>query len=212
MANHVHFSVNFHQINDAAKAKLKEMFGRIREDAPHNWFSDIFVEGDTTYEMTEKYEWTTSHIGPKWSYFEDYDTEGEPYFNGEAAWGPPTQGVVKLLEILKEYDPKIIATMTYEDEGPNFVGGDVFYSDYVYESIEYDYDEIIDMVIEDSENLTEESYDRDEEEWVDDEAQDTFHEEMWEVINDKVWEFCMDEVQYIQEHPEDFEDEETAGC
>jgi len=205
MANHVHFSVNFHQINDAAKAKLKEMFGRIREDAPHKWFSDMFVEGDTTYEMTEKYEWTTANIGPKWSYFEDYDAEGEPYFNGEAAWGPPTQGVVKLLEILKEYDPKIIATMTYEDEGPNFVGADVFYSDYVYESIEYDYDEIIDMVIEDSETLTEESYNKDEEEWVDDEAQDTFHEEMWEVINDKTWEFCMDEVQYIKDNPEDFE-------
>jgi len=211
MANHVHFSVNFHQINDAAKAKMKEMFGRIREDAPHQWFSDIFVEGDTTYEMTEKYEWTTEHIGPKWSYFEDFDVEGEPYFNGEAAWGPPTQGVVKLLGILKEYDPKIIATMTYEDEGPNFVGADVFYSDYVYESIEYDYDEIIDMVIEDSETLTEESYNKDEEEWVDDEAQDTFHEEMWEVINDKTWEFCMDEVQYIKDNPEDFE-EESVGC
>ena len=206
MANHVHFSVNFHQINDAAKEKLKEMFDRIREDAPHKWFSDMFVEGDTTYEMTEKYEWTYEHIGPKWSYFEDYHAEGEPYFNGEAAWSPPTDGVVKLLKILKEYDPKIIATMTYEDEGPNFVGADVFYSDYVYESIEYDYDEIIDMVIEDSETLTEESYDKDEQEWIDDEAQDTFHEEMWEVINDKTWNFCMEEVNYIKEHPEDFEE------
>ena len=211
MANHVHFSVNFHRINDDAKAKLKEMFGRIREDAPHKWFSDMFVEGDTTYEMTEKYEWTTANIGPKWSYFEDYDAEGEPYFNGEAAWGPPTQGVVKLLEILKEYDPKIIATMTYEDEGPNFVGADVFYSDYVYETVEYDYDEIIDMVIEESETLTEESYNKEEEEWVDYEAQDTFHEEMWEIINDKVWEFCMSEVEWIKEHPEDFE-EESVGC
>ena len=207
MANHVHFSVNFHRINDVAKGKLKEMFGRIREDAPHKWFSDIFVEGDTTYEMTEKYDWTTEHIGPKWSYFEDYDAEGEPYFNGEAAWSPPTDGVVKLLKILKEYDPKIIATMTYEDEGSNFVGADVFYSDYVYETVEYDYDEIIDMVIEESETLTEESYNKEEEEWVDYEAQDTFHEEMWEIINDKVWEFCMSEVEWIKEHPEDFEEE-----
>ena len=212
MANHVHFAVNFHRINDDAKAKLKEMFGRIREDAPHQWFSDIFVDGEElTYEESEKYAWTTENIGPKWSYFEDYDAEGEPYFNGEAAWGPPTQGVVKLLEILKEYDPKIIATMTYEDEGPNFVGGDVFYSDYVYESIEYDYDEIVEMVIEESENLTEESYNKEEEEWVDDEAQDTFHEEMWEIINDKTWEFCMSEVEWIKEHPEDFE-EESVGC
>ena len=212
MANHVHFSVNFHRINDAAKGKLKEMFGRIREDGNYRWFSDMFVEGDTTYEMVEKYDWTCEQIGPKWSYLEDYDAEGEPYFNGEAAWSAPTNGLIKLLGILKEYDPKIIATMTYEDEMPNFVGGDVFYSDYLYEGVEYDWDEIIDMVIEDSETLTEESYNKDEEEWVDEDAEDTFRDEMWEVINDKTWDFCMEEVKYIQDHPEDFEDEEPVGC
>ena len=212
MANHVHFSVNFHRINDDAKAKLKEMFGRIREDAPHKWFSDIFVEGDTTYEMTEKYEWTTSHIGPKWSYFEDYDAEGEPYFNGEAAWGPPTQGVAKLLEILSEFDPKMITSMTYEDEGPNFVGADVWYGDDHYDGVEYDDDEIIDMVIKDSETLTEDSYNKDECEWIDDDAEDTYRDEMWEVINDKLWDFVMEEVKWIEDHPEDFEDEESVGC
>jgi len=67
------------------------------------------------------------------------------------------------------------------------------------------------MVIEESETLTEESYNKEEEEWVDYEAQDTFHEEMWEIINDKVWEFCMSEVEWIKEHPEDFE-EESVGC
>ena len=204
MANHVHFAVEFHQMNDAAKEKLKELYSRVRTDGTYRWFGDIFVDGEElTYEQSEMYEWTTDQIGPKWCYLEDYDEDG---FNGEAAWSPPTDGVVKLLKILKEYDPKIIATMTYEDEGPNFVGADVFYSDYVYESIEYDYDEIIDMVIEGSETLTEESYDKDEQEWVDDEAQDTFHEEMWEVINDKTWNFCMEEVNYIKEHPEDFEE------
>lgn len=215
MANHVHFSVNFHRINDDAKAKLKEMFGRIREDAPHNWFSDIFVDGEElTYEQSEKYEWTTANIGPKWSYFEDYDVEGDPYFNGEAAWGPPTDGVTKLLKILSEFDPKMITSMTYEDEGPNFIGADVWHGADHYEGIEYDDDEIIEMVIADSETLTEESYDKDECEWVDDEAEDTYRDEMWEVINDKTWEFVMEEVKWIEEHPEDFEDEDdiAVGC
>jgi len=211
MANHVHFSVNFHRINDDAKAKLKEMFGRIREDAPHKWFSDMFVEGDTTYEMTEKYEWTTANIGPKWSYFEDYDAEGEPYFNGEAAWGPPTDGVTKLLKILSEFDPKMITSMTYEDEGPNFVGADVWYGADHYEGIEYDDDEIIEMVIADSETLTEDSYKKEEYEWVDDESEDTYRDEMWEVINDKLWDFVMEEVKWIEDHPEDFEND-GVGC
>ncbi len=182
MANHVHFAVAFHQINDDARMKLKEMFGRIREESSHKWFSDIFVEGDLTYEETEKYEWTTANIGPKWSYFEDYSAEAtDVYFTGEAAWASPQQGLEKLLGILVEYDPKIITSITYEDEGPNFFGADIYEGEEMFDGIEYDYEETIDLVIKDSEQLTEESYV--DGEWVDQEAEDTFHEEMWEVIS-----------------------------
>lgn len=185
MANHVHFAVAFHQINDDARMKLKEMFGRIREESPHKWFSDIFVEGDLTYEETEKYEWTTANIGPKWCYFEDYSAEGigdyDVYFTGEAAWASPQQGLEKLLSILVEYDPKIITSITYEDEGPNFFGADIYEGEEMFDGIEYDYEETIDLVINDSEQLTEESYV--DGEWVDQESEDTFHEEMWEVIS-----------------------------
>ena len=182
MANHVHFYVQFHQINDDARTKLKEMFGRIRDDAPQKWFSDIFVEGDLTYEETEKYQWTTTNIGPKWSYFEDCSAEEDDvYFSGESAWSSPEQGLEKLLGILVEYDPKIITSISYEDEGPNFFGADIYEGEEMYDGIEHDYEETIALVINDSELLTEESYVDDE--WVDDEAEDAFHEEMWETIN-----------------------------
>jgi len=181
MANHVHFYVQFHQINDDARTKLKEMFGRIREDAPHKWFSDIFVEDDLTYEETEKYEWTTNNIGPKWSYFEDYSVEeGDVYFVGESAWSAPAQGLQKLLGILVEYDPKIITSIMYEDEAPNFFGADIYEGDDMSDWIEYVSEEIIHLVINESEQLTEESYVDDE--WVD-EAADVFDEEVWETIN-----------------------------
>ena len=101
--------------------------------------------------------------------------------------------------------------MTYEDEGPNFVGADVWYGDDHDEGVEYDDDEIIDMVIEDSETLTEDSYNKDEYEWIDDDAEDTYRDEMWEVINDKLWDFVMEEVKWIEEHPEDFEND-GVGC
>jgi hypothetical protein len=68
------------------------------------------------------------------------------------------------------------------------------------------------MVIEDSETLTEDSYNKDEYEWIDDDAEDTYRDEMWEVINDKLWDFVMEEVKWIEDHPEDFEDEESVGC
>ena len=182
MANHVHFAVAFHQINDEARIKLKSMFERVREDSPHDWFSDIFVEGDLTYEETEKYEWTTANIGPKWCYFEDRVTdENDVYFTGESAWSAPTEGLQKLLGILVEYDPKIITSICYEDEGPNFFGVEIYDGEEMYDGSEYSYEETIDLVIKDSERLTEESYVDDE--WIDEESEDVFHEEMWETIS-----------------------------
>jgi len=182
MANHVHFAVAFHQINDEARIKLKSMFERVRKDSPHDWFSDIFVEGDLTYEETEKYEWTTANIGPKWCYFEDRVTdENDVYFTGESAWSAPTEGLQKLLGILVEYDPKIITSICYEDEGPNFFGVEIYDGEEMYDGSEYSYEETIDLVIKDSERLTEESYVDDE--WIDEESEDVFHEEMWETIS-----------------------------
>jgi len=64
-------------------------------------------------------------------------------------------------------------------------------------------------VIADSETLTEDSYNKEEYEWIDDDAEDTYRDEMWEVINDKLWDFVMEEVKWIEDHPEDFEDVET---
>ena len=208
MANHVHFYVQFHQINDEARTKLKEMFGRIREDAPHKWFSDIFVEGDLTYEETEKYEWTTANIGPKWCYFEDRVTdENDVYFTGESAWSAPTEGLQKLLGILVEYDPKIITSICYEDEGPNFFGVEIYDGEEMYDGCEYSYEAIIKLVIEDSEQLTEDSYNTETEEWVDDEAEDIFNEEMWETISNVQYSLIGECEELIKESQNDAEND-----
>jgi hypothetical protein len=202
MANHVNFNVTFHQINDAAKAKLNEMYGRIRKENNYQWLSDMFVEGDLTYEETEKYTWTTENIGPKWSYLNDFDENG---FQGEAAWSAPVAGLVKLLTILEEFDPKMITSITYEDESPNFVGWEVYEGSECYDGEEEDWEEIRERVINDSEALTEESWDDDEEDWVDEEASDTFYEEMWESIGNWQWAAvreCVDAIEDSQTEEE----------
>ena len=208
MANHVHFAVAFHQINDEARIKLKSMFERIREDSPHAWFSDIFVEGDLTYEETEKYEWTTANIGPKWCYFEDRVTdENDVYFTGESAWSAPTEGLQKLLSILVEYDPKIITSICYEDEGPNFFGVEIYDGEEMYDGCEYSYEATIKLVIEDSEQLTEDSYNTETEEWVDDEAEDIFNEEMWETISNVQYSLIGECEELIKESQNDAEND-----
>jgi hypothetical protein len=193
MANYVNFTVNFDQINEAATAKLKELYARIRnEESSHAWFSDMFVEGDLTYEDTGKYEWTTANIGPKWCYLEEFD---ETFMNGTSAWCYPEEGITKLLEILEETDPDIITSVTYEDENPNFVGCSIFEGSVQIDGLEYDYEEIIEVVIGASEILNEDSWNSDDEEWVDDEAEDVFQEELWETLHISMMEVITPTIQ-----------------
>lgn len=193
MANYVNFTVNFDQINEAATAKLKELYARIRnEESSHAWFSDMFVEGDLTYEDTGKYEWTTANIGPKWCYLEEFD---ETFMNGTSAWCYPEEGITKLLEILEEADPDIITSVTYEDENPNFVGCSVFEGSVQIDGLEYDYEEIREVVIGASEILNEDSWNSDDEEWVDDEAEDVFQEELWETLHISMMEVITPTIQ-----------------
>lgn len=206
MANHVHFAVEFHQMNDAAKEKLKELYSRIRTDNSYHWFSDIFVDGEElTYEQSEKYEWTLNNIGPKWCYLEDYDEDG---FSGEAAWSAPEDGLVKLLEILEEYDPNIISSITYEDEMPNFIGAYVYSGSECYDGFEDEFEELRDRVIAESETLTEASWNEEEDDWADEEAEDTFRDEMWEVISGAQYQIITESVEYIKESEED----NGVGC
>ena len=131
MANHVNSVIEFHKINDAAKARLIEMMGRCREqDYGRKWFADMFVEGDLKYEDVEQYSWTTQHIGPKWCYIEEFD-EDTLMIITESAWSAPEEGVTKLVvDYLNEFDDKIVWSIKYEDEMPNFIGA------YVYENAE----------------------------------------------------------------------------
>jgi hypothetical protein len=197
MANNVHWNLTFYEINDAAKSKLVELCDRVRTDGEYLWFSDLFVDGEElTYEQSEKYSWTTEHIGPKWCYFEEMDTD-EMIFSGESAWSAPENGVVKLLQILEEYDPKIVTSLVYEDEMPNFVGASVYHGSECYDSYEDDWNEILERVCEEVEELTG-KYDADEGEWADEESEDLFRENIWEITGNAQWQFVDDITNLIK--------------
>jgi len=188
MANHVNSYIEFIEINDAAKAKLKELVGRIRKDEGHEWFSDLFVEGDVTYEETNQYAWTTANIGPKWCYIEDMDVDCEmPFFSTVSAWSTPYEGVQKLLVILSELDPNMITTMTYEDEFPNFIGWNVFVGEECEDGCEYDDDEIREGIFDENPHLRD-HWDYDEECFTEDEdgesADDEYRNIQWDWTSD----------------------------
>jgi hypothetical protein len=217
MANHVTSNINFYEINDAAKAKVKELFTRLRTEGSHQWFGDLFVGeevneegGVLTYEQSEKYSWTTSFVGPKWCYIEDYDDgEYSVYINTESAWSPPTDGLERLLDILVEYDPNIIATITYTDEGLGFAGWYVYQGNEVVDGLEDDYDEIMSAILSDDDyNHLAEHWDWDESDWKTDEDGEMSEEteeardEMWEIQWEYVYNYMDEQMTECLNHME----------
>jgi len=217
MANNVHSYIEFVEINDAAKAKLVEMFGKCTEmEYGRRWFGHMFTNEELSPEDTEKYEWTTDVIGPKWCYIEDSDvtTDTEtPYMVMDSAWAPPSTGLQNLLEVLAELDPNMITSITYEDEMPNFVGWEVYVGSEMEDCCEDDYDEIKDRIFEEHPNLKE-HWSESDEDWMTDEetgdyteeaetAQDEFRDILYESISDWNSEGVADCIRFITENREE---------
>ena len=144
MANNVTFKVSFEQINKAATERIKEMFSRFQNNDCN--FGDMFVdgkEGSPTYEETNNRGWYNENIGSKWCYLEEYDND---YLFGRSAWAPPSEGFHWLAEQLGELDPELLMNVSFEDEGPNFVGWAVFDSADLWDEGMEEGDEIRDIV------------------------------------------------------------------
>ena len=144
MANNVTFRANFEQINEAALEKLQELYSRFQDDDCN--FGDMFVdggEGSPTYEETNSRSWYIENVGAKWCYLEEYDDDG---IFGTSAWSAPEAGLQWLAEQLGELDPDLLMNVSFEDEGPNFVGWMVFDSEDLWDVGIVEDDEVKDIV------------------------------------------------------------------
>ena len=207
MANHVSFGVRFEQINDAAKAKWKELSDRLVQENYEYWMGDLWVdgkEGSPSSEDVREYSWTTEHVGPKWCYIQDFDDEG---FSGYSAWSAPEPALEWILDQLVEHDPKLITSFYYDDEMPNFYGVYVYEGNECYDGFEDDYDDKMNRVFEEHPHLKE-KWNVDEEEWADEESEDEFRDVMYDVINDVQSNEVAECIKYIKEGWE----EESVGC
>ncbi len=189
MANHVNTHVNFDKLSDAGKAKLQELYSRIRKDGQsYEWFSDIFgLEKD----VTNQYEWNLEHVGPKWCYFED---RGEDYFTTTSAWSFPQPGIEWLFEQIGQVDPDFVASITYEDEMPNFFGVYVYNKDGMIDGCEWGEDnEITEMMHEMVPSLRE--LDQEEQSQV---YFDIWCEHIWDLVEDKQQQVYNDIMEHIK--------------
>ena len=196
MANHVNYGVRFEQMNDAAKAKWKELTSRLVEQEYEYWMGDLWVYegGPVSADDVREYSWTTEHVGPKWCYIQDFDEES---FHGYSAWSEPTPALEWILSQLAPLDPQMITTITYEDEMPNFAGVYVYEGDECIDGYEDEHDEIMDRIFETHPDLKE-KWDEEIEDWKDEDAQDEFQEILWEEISGHQMALIADTVEMIK--------------
>jgi hypothetical protein len=196
MANHVNYGVRFEQMNDAAKAKWKELTSRLVEEQYEYWMGDLWVYegGPVNSEDVREYSWTTEHVGPKWCYIQDFDEES---FHGYSAWSEPSPALQWILSQLAPLDPQMITTITYEDEMPNFAGVYVYEGDECIDGYEDEHDEIMDRIFETHQNLKE-KWDEENEDWKDEDAQEEFQEILWEEISGHQMALVADTVEMIK--------------
>ena len=204
MANHVSFSVNFVQINDAAKAKWKELSDRlVKSENNHEfWMGGLWVdgqEGSPTMEETEQYAWTTENIGPKWCYIQDFD---DTSFSGYSAWSAPEMGLIWILEQLEEYDPNIITSFYFEDEMPNFYGANVYEGSELFDGFEEEGDEIMQRVFSEHPEIKE-MWDEEEEEWKDDDGWSAYTDVLYDIMHNVQDGTVTECVEAIQENQQD---------
>jgi hypothetical protein len=178
MANYVNTSVRFEKLNDAGKAKLEELYSRIRTDNNYEWFSDIW---GLDPEITDKYDWNLQHVGPKWCHFED---RGEDYFTTVSAWSYPDAGLVWLFEQIEQVDPDFIASVFYQDEMPNFFGIYVYNKDGIIDGCEWDDEDITEMMKEENPSLLE----------LDEEEQSEVY---WSIWSENIWDLVHDKQDQV---------------
>ena len=216
MANHVSFSIQFEEINDAAKAKWKELTDRLEQENYEYWMGDLWVYegGPVSKEDVRQYSWTTEHVGPKWAYIQDFDDTG---CSGYSAWSAPEEALSWILEQLAPLDPNLITSFYYDDEGPNFYGVYVYNGTEMEDGFEDDDEELRDRVFNAHPHLKEQ-WDEDEIEWVTDDdgdqtdesyqAEEEYRDVMYEVMHEAQSELVTETIQYIK----DQRAENPVGC
>jgi hypothetical protein len=207
MANHINTSVTFREISDAGKARLAELYGRLRVDPDNGgsntpWFTDIFLDGDQYTSYQETSTDGRHNVGSKWCYFNDWYEDG---FNLESAWSYPDDGVEWIFDQIAEVDPDFIATVFYEDEAYNFAGvrvwntqlvGDVRYAMEV-ENHELFDTEIMELMFAEVDGLQDE-WDEDEDEFTD-EGWDLYHDNIGEVLSNNLSDIAESAINLLDE-------------
>lgn len=183
MANIVTTLLDFHNLNDDAKA----------------WLNAFKVEmGDNLFEFRAKYEnvpldeaeewdWRINCIGAKWAYFVDFTDE---HIQIESAWETTEAFTEWFLGELHSIDHEAIVSVSYEDEMPNFYGVNVYTADGHWDGFHSESEDLRDELNAEFPELKEQFITEDED----------YTEDGWELYQELVWEHIANEQATLISH------------
>ena len=190
MANHVNNYLRVECISPEGQKVWDSFIERIealKEGGSAGHLTGLFYEADEDgYWIVPEGVYAGEAVGAKWAFAYDMD---EGFVNIESAWSPVIPLAEHIAQEIGKVDPSVRLVMTYEDEGPNFVGVTTFTADGVDTDNSLDWDDLRDLVINQHEEIAE-RWDAEECDWhegQEDDGEDMMHEVIWETAND--WQY-----------------------
>jgi hypothetical protein len=187
MPNIVNTSVDFYEISDEGKAKFKELCRRFKD-----WKEDEYVSQFPLSEIwglpesddgPGSYNWNVDNMGSKWAFMEDPDDNG---FRIESAWSCPFGALDYIAGQISEVDPNFVMTVRSQDEMPNWILAAVYQGEELFDSEEFEWEEIKNYMNFHDKDLAE-HYNEEEEDW-DDEGRDMMYDIVWECCDEMLYE------------------------
>jgi hypothetical protein len=129
MANHVYsyFEITFKSEEDCNN--FAEWIGLDPKDENIAWMARIEaccnIMMDNLYPDNEDTrQWWLDNVGAKWMYFDDVDRSADSsiIINMTSAWDFPEALFYKLSDFLRDRYEDVAMTVTFDDEGYNFIG------------------------------------------------------------------------------------------
>ena len=190
MANHVNNNLRVDTISPEGQKVWNSFIERIealKEDGSNGHLTGLFYKADKDgYWIVPEGVHASEAVGAKWAFAYDHDEE---FVNIESAWSPVIPLAEHIAQEIGKVDPDVRLVMTYEDEGPNFVGVTTFTADGVDTDNDLDWDDLRDLVINQHEEIAE-RWDAEECDWHEDqeeEGEDMMSEVIWETASD--WQY-----------------------
>lgn len=182
MANHVATSVTFNGLTPESVKRLNEKFDKID-------FGDTV--GDFFYEdLCDDRDKFIEFVGSKWCNLEDKDFDAESgyaYFSTTSAWSYPQEFVQNVNNfIAEEQEEGFNCQVIYEDEMPNFAGGQLYIDGELEDYHEEEWSEILEGIKDFDTEAYELMLKEEEGEDLTQEEEDKLCEIRWEAIAESI--------------------------